>query len=71
MREHKLPERSSKSRKSKGFSLIEMLVAMLIFSIIASAAIGFFIFAIRSQIKVLASQKVVNEASYIMEYMSR
>jgi prepilin-type N-terminal cleavage/methylation domain-containing protein len=57
--------------KSCGFTLVEMLVAVAIFSIVTSVAIGFFTTAIKSQRKVLAQQQLLDQASYAMEYMSR
>lgn len=55
----------------KGFTLIEMLVAAAIFAVIIAAIAGLFISGIRSQRKVLAIQEVLNQISYVVEYMSR
>lgn len=55
----------------KGFTLIEMLVAVSLFALIVGSATGLFIAAIRSQANALASQKLLDETSYVMEYMSR
>ncbi len=57
--------------KSKAFTLIEMLVAVTIFSLVIGSASGLLISAIRSQTKALASQKILDETSFVMEYMSR
>jgi len=57
--------------QSDGFTLIEILIAMAIFSIVASLAIGIFTMAMKSQRKVLAQQELLDQASYVMEYMSR
>ncbi|MFH1656842.1 MAG: prepilin-type N-terminal cleavage/methylation domain-containing protein [Candidatus Nealsonbacteria bacterium] len=59
------------SFKNKGFSLIEMLVVIAVFSIILSGLIGIFVSALRSQRYYLASQKLLDQTSYVMEYMSR
>lgn len=48
-----------------------MLVAVTIFTLVIGAITGLFISAIRSQGKVLTIQKLLDEASYTMEYMSR
>lgn len=61
----------NKTIKNKGFALIEILTAVFIFSIIVGAASGLFISAIRSQRNVLASQELLDQTSYAMEYMSR
>jgi len=57
--------------KNKGVTLIEMLVAVAIFSITVGAISGLFISAIRSQRKVLATQELLDQTSYVLEYMSR
>lgn len=56
---------------SSGFTLIEILVVIAIFSIIIGIFSGLLGAAIRSQRQNLASQKVLNQSSYAMEYMSR
>lgn len=55
----------------KGVTLIEMLVAAAIFVILVSAVSGLFISGIRIQRRILATQDLINQASYLMEYMSR
>jgi len=57
--------------KDKAFTLVEMLVAILIFSIIIGAATGVFISAIRMQRYNLTYQQMLDQTSYAMEYMSR
>jgi prepilin-type N-terminal cleavage/methylation domain-containing protein len=57
--------------KSKGVSLIEMLAAVAIFSIIVGAISGIFISAIRAQRRVLATQELLDQTSYVLEYMGR
>jgi prepilin-type N-terminal cleavage/methylation domain-containing protein len=57
--------------KPSGFTLVETLVAMAIFSMIVGAALGIFVTGVRSQRKVLASQQVLDQTSYVLEYMSR
>jgi len=55
----------------KGFTLIEILVAVAIFSIVVAVAIGIFTTAMKSQRKILAQQELLDQTSYVMEYMSR
>jgi len=57
--------------KNKGFTLIEMLIATLIFSIVIGAAIGVFVSAIRFQKYNLTHQQILSQSSYAMEYMDR
>lgn len=56
---------------TRGLTLIEILAAVAIFSIIIGAISGLFISAIRSQGRVLATQEILDQASYAMEYMGR
>ncbi len=57
--------------KSSGFTLVEILVAMAIFSIVTGVAIGVFATAMKLQRKILAEQQVLDQTSYALEYMSR
>lgn len=60
-----------KSGSEKGFTLVEMLIAMFVFSLIVGAVSGLFISAIRGQRSTLASQRLLDQTSYSLEYMSR
>ncbi|MDO8436187.1 MAG: type II secretion system protein, partial [bacterium] len=55
----------------KAFTLIELMVAVLVFSIIAAAASGILISSLKSQKRILAEQRILGQTSYILEYMSR
>ena len=57
--------------KKGGFTLIEMLVAMAIFSTVMGIITGIFITGIRQQKMALDSQVVLDQTSYALEYMSR
>jgi len=57
--------------KNKGFTLIEMMVSVIMFAIIVAAISGLFISGIRSQGRVLATQEILDQTSYVMEYMGR
>ncbi|MBI4101528.1 MAG: prepilin-type N-terminal cleavage/methylation domain-containing protein [Candidatus Nealsonbacteria bacterium] len=58
-------------KKSGGFTIIEMLVAVAIFSLVAVASSEIFVFSIKGQRKYLASQEILDQASYFMEYASK
>ena len=58
-------------QNQSGLTLIEILVAVTIFSMIVGAVITSFISAIRSQKRILAYQELFDQISYVMEYMSR
>lgn len=59
------------NKKDTGFTLVEMLVVITIFSILMIAIVGVFVSVLRIQRYYLASQRLLNEVSYIMEYTSR
>jgi len=56
---------------SRGYSLIEILVAVAIFTILVAGPTGFFVSSLKGQIKSLASQKLLDNTSYTLEYISR
>jgi len=56
---------------AKGFTLIEMVVAVAIFSLLVGATASVFLSSIKNQRQGLASQEVLDQTSYVMEYMSR
>lgn len=58
-------------KKQKGFTLIELITAMLIFSIAAGAITGILISAIKQQKIILTNQLIFDQISYTLEYMSR
>lgn len=57
--------------KNKSFTLIEIIVAVAIFSIFIGTVVGIFVFSIHAQRKALAYQELLDQTSYVMEYMSR
>ncbi len=59
------------NKKEKGFTLIEMLVSILIFSIISAGLINVFIAAVQSQSRVLQNQSLMEQSSYSLEYMGK
>lgn len=57
--------------KNGGFTLIEMLVAMSIFTVVISIAIGIFVSGSSSQKRILEFNMTQREAGYLMETISR
>ncbi len=57
--------------REKGYTLIELLVGISIFSLVAAGFTGFFVSALRAQRKVLALREVIDSASYVLEYMAQ
>ena len=56
---------------NKSYTLIEVLVAVSIFTIIIAAPTGFLVGSLKGQQKALASQKLLDNTSYTLEYISR
>jgi len=57
--------------QNKGFTLIEMVVAVAIFTLLVGATSTIFLSSIKNQKQGLATQENIDQASYLMEYMSR
>ena len=57
--------------QNKGFTLIEMVVAVAIFTLLVGTTSSVFLSSIRNQKQGLATQEVLDQASYLMEYISR
>lgn len=54
-----------------GMTLIEIVVAIAVFFIIVAAAVGIFSSSVKIQKRALATQELLDQTSYVMEYMSR
>ena len=57
--------------KSKGFSMVELIVVITVLLLIITTATDLFISMISHQRRVLFSQELLNQTSYAVEYMSR
>lgn len=58
-------------KNNKGFTLIEMVVAIAVFTLVVGAATGLFVSGLRAQRQSLATYELLDQTSYLMEYMSR
>lgn len=61
----------NQNSKIKGFTLIEMLVSIGIFIILTIALTGIFVSSSRVQSRTLATQELMSQSSYVLEYMDR
>lgn len=61
----------NKYNKQKGFTLVELLISMFIFSIILGGAANLVFSSAASQRRILVIQQLVSQSSYLQEYMSR
>lgn len=65
------PVKFAKGNHLTGFTLIEIMVTITVFSLIFGIISALFVSAIKAQRKSLISQELLSQASYTMEYMSR
>jgi hypothetical protein len=56
---------------NKSYTLIEVLVAVSIFTMVIAAPTGFLVGSLKGQQKALSSQKLLENTSYTLEYISR
>ncbi len=54
-----------------GFTLIELMVSMVIFLLVVGVASSIFISIIKQQRQILAKVQILNQISYVEEYMSK
>jgi prepilin-type N-terminal cleavage/methylation domain-containing protein len=59
------------NQKIKGFTLIETLVALLIFGFVSVILVNIFVSVLNSQKRILQNQELMNQSSYALEYMSK
>lgn len=57
--------------KNKGFTLIELMVSTAVFVLIFSSVSGLFVASLRAQRRSIAYQQLLDQMSYLAEYMSR
>jgi prepilin-type N-terminal cleavage/methylation domain-containing protein len=60
-----------KFSENKGYTLIEVLVAMAIFFVLVAGPTGLFVASLRNQTRILGLREVIDNTSYSLEYMSR
>lgn len=58
-------------KSKRGFTLVEMLVAIFIFSLVISVTVSLFTSGLRAQRNALATQQLLDQTSFTLEYMSR
>jgi len=57
--------------KQKGFSIVELIIVLAIFSVVLGVAVSMLISIINEQRTILAKQELVNQTSYVAEYISK
>ncbi|MDP3882583.1 MAG: type II secretion system protein [Candidatus Staskawiczbacteria bacterium] len=59
------------SNSEKGFTIIELIVSTTVFLLVVGIAVAIFISIVQHQRGVLADQELLNQISYVEEYMSK
>lgn len=59
-----------KNNNQKGLTLVETLVSILIFGFISVVLVNLFVVSIKTQTRIIESQKIFEDASYAINYMS-
>ena len=59
------------NKKNKAFTLIELIVSVGIFILVVASSSGLFVSSLRLQRKSIANQQLLDQTSYLVEYMSR
>jgi len=55
----------------RGFTLVEMIIVLSVFMFVIGASLIIFMSAVGQQKETLARQEIINQTSYVMEYMSK
>ena len=71
MKKNRVQKNNISRNNQKAFTLIELIVVMAVFLFVIGAAIGIFLSVIKSQKQVLSEQQLLNQISYVTEYMSK
>lgn len=64
-------ERITHNRKNKGYTLIEVMIAVAIFFTVIAGPTGLFIFSLKNQNRILSTREIIDNSSHVFEYMSR
>lgn len=59
------------NKKTKGFTMAEVLVSIAIFSFLSIGLANVFVSAIKAQNKILQNQDIMEESNYALEYMGK
>lgn len=61
----------NKNNNKKGFTIVEIIVAVTVFTMIIGIVMLIFSWVIETQEKTLSSQELLSQTSFLMEYMGR
>jgi len=60
-----------KRKKEKGYTMIETLVSIAIFSLLSVGIVNTFVSAIKTQSRILQNQTLMEQANYALDYMTK
>lgn len=59
------------NKNKKGFTLVEVIVVIAVFLFIIGTAVMLFLSIVQHQRRLLSQQELLNQTSYVLEYMSK
>ena len=62
---------NNQNKYRKGFTLVELLIAGVVFSIVFGSAMGILVWSMKWQKYNMSHQQLLNQSSYTIEYMAR
>ena len=68
---NRVRNKKTKTASCNGFTLIEIMVALVIFSVAIIAISGVYVTGIRGQRLIISGERSIDQSSYALEYMSR
>lgn len=63
--------KATQKKREKGFTIPELLVALFVFSLVTGGATNLLLSGITAQRSSLATQEILDQSSFAMEYMTR
>lgn len=64
-------DNQNKKMQKNGFTLVELLVTAVVFSIVFGSAVGILVWSIKWQKYNMSHQQLLSQSSYAIEYMAR
>jgi prepilin-type N-terminal cleavage/methylation domain-containing protein len=62
---------NNQEQRNKGYTLVETLVSIVIFSFLSVGVVNVFVSAMKTQTRILYNQELMEQSSYSLEYMGK